>query len=104
MCRNNLVPPFFRSAHGNLFCQVRLLLTLFALFRISLPQIKDEKLLADVLNLAVEIAQRSAKHSAEFLEHTPAVADALVSFGQEKLMSPVRFSRSLRNLQTGRAV
>lgn len=46
--------------------------------------IKDEKLLADVLNLALEIAQRSAKHSAEFLEHTPAVADALVSFGGEK--------------------
>ncbi len=47
-------------------------------------QIKDEKLLADVLNLAVEIAQRSAKHSAEFLEHTPAVADALNRFGEKK--------------------
>ena len=38
--------------------------------------IGDDKLLADVLNLAVEIAQRSAKHSAEFLETTPAVATA----------------------------
>ena len=47
-------------------------------------QIKDEKLLADVLNLAVEIAQRSAKHSAEFLEHTPAVAAALDRFDGEK--------------------
>ncbi|MBK8465335.1 MAG: VWA domain-containing protein [Chloracidobacterium sp.] len=47
-------------------------------------QIQDETLLADVLNLAVEIAQRSAKHSAEFLEHTPAVAAALGRFDDEK--------------------
>ena len=47
-------------------------------------QINDEKLLGDVLNLAVEIAQRSAKHSAEFLGHTTAVADALFRFGKEK--------------------
>ena len=47
-------------------------------------QIKDGKLLADVLNLAVEIAQRSAKHSSEFLVHTPAVAAALFRFGDEK--------------------
>ena len=47
-------------------------------------QIKDETLLADVLNLAVEIAQRSAKHSSEFLVHTPAVAAALFRFGDEK--------------------
>jgi len=47
-------------------------------------RIEDEKLLIDILNLALEIAQRSAKHSAEFLEHTPAVADSLVRFGDEK--------------------
>ena len=47
-------------------------------------EIDDEKLLADVLNLAVEIAQRSAKHSAEFLENTPAVAVSLARFGDEK--------------------
>ena len=47
-------------------------------------QIKDETLLADVLNLAVEIAQRSAKHSSEFLVNTPAVAAALFRFGDEK--------------------
>ncbi|MFN0277099.1 MAG: nitric oxide reductase activation protein NorD [Pyrinomonadaceae bacterium] len=47
-------------------------------------EIKDEKLLADMLMLAVEIAQRSAKHSAEFLEHTSAVAAALARFGKEK--------------------
>lgn len=56
----------------------------FHLVPVIAKQIKDEKLLTDVLNLTVEIAQRSAKHSAEFLEHTPAVADALARFGEEK--------------------
>ena len=43
-------------------------------------KITDEKLLTDILALGVDIAQRSAKHSAEFLEHTPAVAVALSRF------------------------
>ncbi|MEQ1923695.1 MAG: hypothetical protein ABL952_14405, partial [Pyrinomonadaceae bacterium] len=45
--------------------------------------LSDKKLLASILDLAVEIAQRSAKHSADFLEHTPAVARALEQFGDE---------------------
>ncbi len=40
----------------------------------------DEKRLAEVLDLALEIANRSAKHSADFLEHTPPVAAALARF------------------------
>jgi hypothetical protein len=40
----------------------------------------DDKLLGAVLDLALEIANRSAKHSAEFLEHTPAVAVSLAAF------------------------
>lgn len=47
-------------------------------------EIDDKKLLSEVLNLAYDIAQRSAKHSAEFLEHTPAVAKALERFGDDK--------------------
>ena len=47
-------------------------------------EINDDKLLIDVLDLAVEIAQRSAKHSSEFIVHTPAVATALSQFGLEK--------------------
>ncbi|HRI02116.1 MAG TPA: VWA domain-containing protein [Pyrinomonadaceae bacterium] len=43
----------------------------------------DKRLLASILNLAVEIAQRSAKHSADFLEHTPAVARAIEQFGDD---------------------
>ena len=45
--------------------------------------ISDKKLLSDILKLAVEIAQRSAKHSADFLEHTPAVATALARFDED---------------------
>lgn len=47
-------------------------------------EVSDDKLLTDVLNLAIEIAQRSAKHSSEFLIHTPAVAAALDRFGDKK--------------------
>ena len=47
-------------------------------------EIGDEKLLADVLDLAANIARRSAKHSAEFLEHTPGVAKALARFGDDR--------------------
>lgn len=46
--------------------------------------IDDDALLVDVLNLAVEIAQRSAKHSAEFLGHTPDVAAALARFNDQR--------------------
>ena len=46
--------------------------------------IADDQLFADVLNLAAEIAQRSAKHSSEFLENTPAVAKVLTAFGEQK--------------------
>jgi hypothetical protein len=39
-------------------------------------EIKDDALFADILKLASEIANRSAKHSADFLQKTPAVAAA----------------------------
>ncbi len=47
-------------------------------------QIKDDGLLSEVLKLALDIAQRSAKHSANFLEHTPAAAKSLSRFSKEK--------------------
>ncbi len=43
-------------------------------------EVKDKKLLADILSLAAEIAQRSAKHSADFLMHTPATARAITAY------------------------
>jgi hypothetical protein len=47
-------------------------------------EIKDDELLTDILRLASEIANRSAKHSADFLQKTPAVAASLRRFGVEK--------------------
>ncbi len=44
-------------------------------------EVGDKKLLGEMLVLAAEIAQRSAKHSADFLEHAAAVADAIGKFG-----------------------
>ncbi|HQX56428.1 MAG TPA: VWA domain-containing protein [Pyrinomonadaceae bacterium] len=44
-------------------------------------EVDDEQLLAEIFAVAFEIAQRSAKHSAEFLQHTPAVAAAIRANG-----------------------
>lgn len=44
----------------------------------------DDELLLDILRLAVEIANRSAKHSAEFLQKTPKVTKTLAAFASQK--------------------
>ncbi len=44
----------------------------------------DNKLFTDILNLAAEIANRSAKHSADFLSKTPKIVETLEKFGDEK--------------------
>ncbi len=46
--------------------------------------IKDDELFTDILKLASEIANRSAKHSADFLNKTPQVAEGLKRFADEK--------------------
>jgi hypothetical protein len=46
--------------------------------------VDDSWLLAEILKLAAEIAARSAKHSAEFLRRSPAVAQALRRFEGDK--------------------
>jgi hypothetical protein len=47
-------------------------------------EVGDDELFTDILKVANEVAQRSAKHSADFLKATPRVADALQAFGDEK--------------------
>jgi len=47
-------------------------------------EIKDDELLTGILRLASEIANRSAKHSADFLQKTPQVSESLKKFGAEK--------------------
>ncbi len=56
----------------------------FEMFPDLVRDVADDKLLEDILFLAVEIAQRSAKHSSEFLKHTPHMAKALIKFDDEK--------------------
>lgn len=51
--------------------------------------ITDEKLLGDILSLAAEIAQRSAKHSADFLVHTPHVAASITGFEDRRVADAV---------------
>ena len=46
--------------------------------------VNDNKLFTDILSLAFEIANRSAKHSADFLQKTPKIAETLRTFGDEK--------------------
>ncbi len=47
-------------------------------------EVKDGELFSEILQLASEIANRSAKHSADFLQKTPEVAAGLKKFGDEK--------------------
>lgn len=50
-------------------------------------EIDDDWLLSEILKLASEIAARSAKHSAEFLQRTSAVAAALSKFGDDRRLA-----------------
>jgi nitric oxide reductase activation protein len=80
------------SARGLVFqiCTRQLILSssialeTFALIPDLAAQVNDNELLAEILQLAVEIANRSAKHSSDFLQKTPQVATALESFGDRK--------------------
>jgi hypothetical protein len=56
----------------------------FNLIPVLAKEIGDDGLFTDILQLASEIANRSAKHSADFLQKTPQVAAALKRFGNDK--------------------
>ena len=56
----------------------------FRLIPTLAPAIGDDHLFSEILRVASDIAHRSAKHSADFLEKTPAAAEALNKFGDEK--------------------
>ncbi|MBA3352484.1 MAG: hypothetical protein H0U23_08700, partial [Blastocatellia bacterium] len=47
-------------------------------------EVDDDELLTQILQLALEIAGRSAKHSSDFLQRTPQVARSLKTFGEQK--------------------
>jgi hypothetical protein len=77
-------PTVFQICTRQLVLSSSTALDTFKLIPTIAAAIADERLLADVLDLAADIAQRSAKHSAEFVEHTPAMAKALAAFGEDK--------------------
>ncbi len=47
-------------------------------------EVADDELLTQILQLALEIAGRSAKHSSDFLQRTPQVARSFKNFGEQK--------------------
>lgn len=47
-------------------------------------EIDDPELSFEILRLAAEIASRSAKHSSDFLQQTPAVSKSLKTFGEDR--------------------
>src|SRR5688572_8994965 len=87
------------SARGLVFqiCTRQLILSssialeTFALVPVLAEQVNDDHLLTEILQLAVEIANRSAKHSSDFLLKTPQVAKALDAFDERKadVASPI---------------
>jgi nitric oxide reductase NorD protein len=56
----------------------------YALIPRLVAEVDDDRLLTDIFQLAVDIANRSAKHSSDFLQKTPEVAKALNVFGERK--------------------
>ena len=59
----------------------------FALVPALAKVIGDDQLFTDILKLASEIANRSAKHSADFLQKTPQVARALKQFADKRAVA-----------------
>lgn len=89
-------PLVFQIAARQLVLSSSIAISTFEFLPVLAAELNDPPLLTDVLALAAEIAPRSARHSAEFLERTPAVAAALRQFGDDE---PI-VRRALFNLGT----
>ena len=77
-------PLIFQICTRQLVLSSSIALETFNLIPTLAKEINDDKLFTDILRLASEIANRSAKHSADFLQKTPQVAAALKGFGDDK--------------------
>ena len=75
---------FSRSVDVSLVLSSSIALESFELIPTLAGEVADDWLLSEILKLTSEIAARSAKHSAEFLQRTSAVAAALTTFGKGK--------------------
>lgn len=77
-------PLVFQICIRQLVLSSSIALETFELIPKLAKEIKDDELLSDLLKLASEIANRSAKHSSDFLHKSPQVCDALKKFGDDK--------------------
>lgn len=77
-------PMVFQICTRQLVLSSSIALETFELIPRLAREIKDDELLTDFLKLAAEIANRSAKHSSDFLHKSPQVCDALKNYGEEK--------------------
>src|SRR6185503_9904720 len=74
----------FQICSRQLILSSSIALETFALIPTLAEDVGDDHLIAEILQLALEIAIRSAKHSSDFLQKTPRVAEALNKFGDRK--------------------
>ena len=77
-------PLVFQICTRQLVLSGSIALETFQLIPTLAKEIGDDKLFTEILQLASEIAGRSAKHSADFLQKTPKVAETLERFGDDK--------------------
>ena len=77
-------PLVFQICTRQLVLSSSIALETFQLIPTLAKEIGDDNLFAEILKLASEIANRSAKHSTDFLNKTPKVAESLKNFGDEK--------------------
>jgi hypothetical protein len=75
-------PLVFQICTRQLVLSSSIALETFELIPRLAKEIKDDELLSEILKLASEIANRSAKHSADFLQKTPQVAESLKRFDE----------------------
>lgn len=74
-------PNVFKISTRQLVLSSSIAVETFELVPVLAKQIGDDDLLSETLRLAAEIANRSAKHSSDFLQNAAAVAAVLRKFG-----------------------
>ncbi len=77
-------PLVFQICTRQLVLSSSIALETFNLIPTLAQEIGDDALFTEILKLASEIANRSAKHSTDFLQKTPHIAESLKTFGDEK--------------------
>ena len=95
----NARPLVFQICTRQLVLSSSIALETFEMIPRLAKEIEDDELLTEILKLAGEIANRSAKHSADFLQKTPAVCDALKRFDTTGAQASLLASKSKQSDQ-----